>query len=448
MRLQHRDDLRMLLLRDLAGYEDAEVADVLVHQPDDHLPARLDLLGAAIHIGDPVERLLRRRDVVAYRGEQNDRHLDLPQVESAARPGVHAARPDLVADEEILRDPLDLLAVHQEVAAPPALELEEARRLGVDVGEQVVILVPERVGRVQVLEVLHQRGAVELARADIGGERREPRAAQQPAGVAHRIVAFAFAPGAAPVRHRGTDDHDRTGVVRARRSQHHGRPACLAVANDRRLRRAGMERANVVNELALGVAHVEQRLPGFGIREEDDEVHRMPFAQRYTHLGVVLEAADAGPVTAARVDDHVGPALGINAHAFRRHDSQQCVVDRTLERAPVHDHFVVEVQNRRQPVALVLDEVVPALAQRIQEQDGALREIDCVLAGACRKLPGEQRIRRRSGSLRITGLSDPLAEVLECQPRACLQHLRDLRRDVVGVGKLPTRIAHGLYLSS
>jgi hypothetical protein len=40
------------------------VADVLLHQADDHLPAGLDLLGAAIHVGNPVERLLRRRDVV------------------------------------------------------------------------------------------------------------------------------------------------------------------------------------------------------------------------------------------------------------------------------------------------------------------------------------------------------------------------------------------------
>ena len=44
--LQHLDDLRVLLLRDLAGHEDAEVADVLVDQPDDRLAVRLDLLGA------------------------------------------------------------------------------------------------------------------------------------------------------------------------------------------------------------------------------------------------------------------------------------------------------------------------------------------------------------------------------------------------------------------
>ena len=71
--LEHVDDLRVLLLGDLARDEDAEVADALVHQADDHLPARLDLLGRGVEVGDPVERLLRRRDVVAHRGEQDDR---------------------------------------------------------------------------------------------------------------------------------------------------------------------------------------------------------------------------------------------------------------------------------------------------------------------------------------------------------------------------------------
>ena len=93
-------------------------------------------------------------------------------------PVLDRARPQLVADEEILRDPLDLFAVHQIEAAPPALELEEARRLGVDVGEHVVVLVPERVRRVEVLEVLHQPGAVELASAQVRGERGEPGAAR------------------------------------------------------------------------------------------------------------------------------------------------------------------------------------------------------------------------------------------------------------------------------
>ena len=58
---------------------------------------------------------------------------------SKARPSDHSASPcrEVVADEQVLDDPLDLLPVHQEEAAPPALELQEALRLGVDLGEEV-----------------------------------------------------------------------------------------------------------------------------------------------------------------------------------------------------------------------------------------------------------------------------------------------------------------------
>ena len=116
-----------------------------------------------VDVGDPVERLLRRRDVVAHRREHDDRLLDRLQIEVAAGAEPRFALRELVADEEVVDDPADLFLVHQVEAAPPALELEEALGLGVDVVVQVVPLLPERVGGVEVLEVLHQMRAVELA---------------------------------------------------------------------------------------------------------------------------------------------------------------------------------------------------------------------------------------------------------------------------------------------
>ena len=104
-------------------------------------------------------------------------------------------------------------------------------------------------------------------------------------------------------------------------------------------------------------------------------------------LRIVLEPADAGAVTAARVDDHVGAPLGIHRHALRRNDAKQRVVDRTLERAPVHDHLMLEAQHRRQSLPLVLDEVVAALAQRVPEEDRALRKVQRVLCAARPNVP-------------------------------------------------------------
>ncbi len=310
-RLQHLDDLRVLLLRHLAGHEDAEVPDVLVQKSDDHLSARLDLLGRAVDVGHPVERLLRWRDVVAHRREEHNRRPDVAQVKGLSARALRA-RPQLVADEEIAGDPLDLFAVHEVEAAPPALELEEARWLGVDVRVQVVVLVPERVRRIQVLEVLDEVGAIEDAGTHVGGERGQPRAAQHAARVAHRVVARAFLESAAPIRHRRAVDDDRAGILRVGSRQHHRRPAALAVADDHGLRARRVQLAHLLHELLFGMAHVEQRLPRLGIAEEDHEVDRVSGAQRDADLRVVLEAADARAVAGTRIDDHVRPQLRID----------------------------------------------------------------------------------------------------------------------------------------
>src|SRR6185312_9581725 len=149
--------------RDLARDEDSEMPDVLVDEPDDRLAVRLDLLGARVDVADPVERLLRRRDVVAHRREHDDRLPDRLEVEIAAGSEPRLALRQLVADEEVVDDPANLLLVHQVVAAPPALELEKALRLVVDIVEQVVILFPVRVRGIEALEILDEMCAVELA---------------------------------------------------------------------------------------------------------------------------------------------------------------------------------------------------------------------------------------------------------------------------------------------
>ena len=81
-------------------------------------------------------------------------------------------------------------------------------------------------------------------------------------------------------------------------------------------------------------ADVEQGLAGLRIAKEDDEVDRVPGAQRHAHLRVVLEAADARPVAGARVDDDVGPLARIDRDARGRRDAQQRVVDRLSKLRP------------------------------------------------------------------------------------------------------------------
>src|SRR5689334_9467821 len=356
--------------------------DVLVDQADDRLAVRLDLLGARVQVAYPVERLLRRRDVVAHRRKHDDRLADRLQVEIAAGPEPRLALRELVADEEIVDDPADLFLVHQVEAAPPALEFEEALRFVVDVVEEVVVLLPQRVRRVEALEVLHEMRAVELAAAEIAREQRYPRAADQSPRVAHRVVAVV----ARPVRHRRAVDDQRPRDVGTRRREHHHRPAALTVADEHGLRALRMALGDDAHELRLGVGDVGERLAGLGVRIENDEVHGMAGLQRHADLRVFLEAADARAVPGARVDDDVGPQLVVDLDAAWRHDAHERVIDRALERAPVGQNFVFVREDRRLAGFLVLEEVVAALAQRVPEQRRTLREIDRVFPGIVPRL--------------------------------------------------------------
>ena len=179
----------MLLLGHSARDENSEMTDGLVHGVDDGLAERPDLVDIVIEVENPVERLLRRRDVVALRAEHHDRRTDVAKVDGGAVRRLDAPRGQLVADEQLVDDELDFLGIEVDMPAPPALELKVSGRFGVDLGVDVVLLGPQRVGRILVLEILHQPAAVELAAAHVAGQRRQPAAAEQTAGIAHRILA-------------------------------------------------------------------------------------------------------------------------------------------------------------------------------------------------------------------------------------------------------------------
>jgi hypothetical protein len=61
--------------------------------------------------------------------------------------------------------------VEEHVAAPVFLESEIALALAVEVREEVVLLGPQGVGRVKVLEILNQPSAVEAPCTEIAGQR-------------------------------------------------------------------------------------------------------------------------------------------------------------------------------------------------------------------------------------------------------------------------------------
>ena len=135
-------ELLVLLLGHAAGDEDAEMADAVVDGVDDGLAAGAEVVVLLVQVDDPAQRLLRRGDVVALGAEADDRRADVAQVDPLAVAGDDLGGGQPVADEQLVDDPLDFLGVEVDVAAPPFLELEEARPLGVDLRPEVVVLGP------------------------------------------------------------------------------------------------------------------------------------------------------------------------------------------------------------------------------------------------------------------------------------------------------------------
>ena len=337
--------------------------------------------------------------------------LDRPQVEGAALGPFSVAVREVVADEQVLDDPFDLLPAHQEEAAPPALEFEEALRLGVDLREEVVVLVEVGVGGVERLEVLDQVGAVERAGAEIAGQERGPDAAEHAARITHRVLAIV----AGPVGHRRPIDHDGTDEVRFERADEHGGPAALAVADHDRLARLRMALADNAEEFRLGARDIREGLPRHRFGKKDHEVDRVPCLERHPDLRVLLEPADAGPVAGPRIDDDEGPALRVGLDAIRRRDLHEGIVRGLLERAGIGNHLPVEIQERRLAGLLMFEPVVAALAQGVPEQDGALREVEPVVAG----VPPEVQRRRRADRPVGQRFTRGLRRIEVTLPRVC-----------------------------
>ena len=179
-RLDHlhaRDELAVFLGRDLARDEDAKVPDRLVQRVNDRLTVGDDLADVVIEVENPVQRLLRRGDVVAPGAEADDRRPDVAQIDAHALGCADLPGGKLVADEQVVGDPLHLSRVQQHRVAPPGFEFEEALRLRIDLGIDVVGLRPVGVGRVQGLEIGDEVRPVEYACAHVAGERGQPRAA-------------------------------------------------------------------------------------------------------------------------------------------------------------------------------------------------------------------------------------------------------------------------------
>ena len=170
------------------------------------------------------------------------------------------------------------------------------------------------------------------------------RAAEQAAGIAHRVLAA----HAGPVFERRPGDDDRPEELGAERGEDHHRPARLAVADHAGLalglRVAGDHR---LEEDRLGAGDVENGLAGHRVGQEADEIGGVAGLHRDADLAVGLEAADARSMPRPRVDDHERPLLRVDRHALGRRDAREQVVHRPLQPPAVEDELSLVVEYVR-----------------------------------------------------------------------------------------------------
>ncbi len=380
-------ELAMLLGGDLAGDEDAEMPDALVQAVDDRLAGGDDLPLMLVEIENPVQSLLRRRDVVTPGTEHDDRRADLAQVHPHTLLGPQLTGRELVPDEQFVGDGLHLLGIQQYRAAPPFLELEKALCLRVDLGIDVVGFRPPGVRRMHPLEICNQVGAVEDTVAEVAGQRREPGAAQQAAEIAHRVLAA----HTRPIGKRGSGQHNRPRQIRAQRRHHHDLPTRLAVSDQHRLAFSlGMTGNDLLDEARLGSADVGNGLPRHRFRQEPDEVARMPCLECDANLAVVLHASDSRSVTGARIENDKGPLALVDVGARGWHDSHQCIIDRALQLASIHHDLSREGQHMRCGLFGAFQVVVAPLTQHVEKQDRALTGIPPILLAGAERVPSER----------------------------------------------------------
>ena len=149
-------ELTMLFSRHAGRDKDAQVTDLLVNGVDDGLTVSAHLLDVLIEIENPAKSLLRRRDIVSFGAEDHDRRADLAQIDCRSVRSFDCSRGQIIADEQLIDDELHFLGIQVHMTAPPALEFQITRRLGVDLRIEIVLLAPQGVGRILIFKILHQ----------------------------------------------------------------------------------------------------------------------------------------------------------------------------------------------------------------------------------------------------------------------------------------------------
>src|SRR6266568_938506 len=123
----------MLQTRDACGHEEAEMSHMRIYEVDDALARPLQIVRVGVNGGNPAERLMRRRDVVAIGGENDERIMNAAQIDHAVRTDPQPSLFERVSDEQVVDDREHLFATEEIKSVPPPLKIEKSLPLFVHV---------------------------------------------------------------------------------------------------------------------------------------------------------------------------------------------------------------------------------------------------------------------------------------------------------------------------
>ena len=129
----------------------------------------------------------------------------------------------------------------------------------------------------------------------------------------------------------------------------------------------------------LSFAHIFNRPTGYGVWQEADKIAGMTGSNGYPDLAVVLHATDAGAMPGARVEHDEWPLVRFDRVAFGRDDAHQRVIHRPRQRTAIDQNLGFKAQYMGRRPRIVLDAIVAALTQYIEQEDRALACIDPVI---------------------------------------------------------------------
>ena len=338
---------------------------------DDALPANADFLDIRVAISNPVQRLLRRRDIIAVAREDNDRCAHILDVNGAARFKLRHITHQSVAHKYFANNPADLFLIQTEETTPPALKFKEAIPFRVDLGEKVIVFLEVVSAGILCFKIHDKVRAVENTTTNVGQHHWNPGAAADAGCVAHRVLANL----AGPRCNRGAIQHDRPSQVWIGSGKQQGCPTALAIADDHGFWRLRMQACDLAHKFCLGARYIRQRLAWDRVPSERDEINGVASSQGYANLAVILETADASTMPRTRINNDVGALRFINDNAFRGTNFQEHVIAWPRQAGAIQRDFVVIDQDRRATILFMFNEDISPFAQRIHGEHQALSPV-------------------------------------------------------------------------